>query len=74
MNQEDILKFAQIQGYDDIEYLEQWRGFDVYAPLFDTEETLFIGLPLVILVKDDMIRMSTGEESLERLDEMDEEE
>jgi hypothetical protein len=70
MNQEDILKFAQKQGYDDIEYLEQWRGYDVYAPLFDTEETLFIGLPLVILVKDDMIRMSTGEESLERLDEM----
>lgn len=74
MIQEDILKFAQKQGYDNIEYVGEWRGYQVYAPLFDTEETLFIGLPLVILVKNDMIRMSTPEESLERLDDIDEEE
>jgi hypothetical protein len=74
MSQEDILKFAQKQGYDNIEYVEEWRGYQVYAPIFNSKEMLYIGLPYVILVKDNEIRMSTPDESLERLDDIDEEE
>lgn len=70
MNQEDILKFAQKQGYEQIQYLEKWRDYDVYEPMFNYDGISYIGLPLVILVKNNEIRMSTPEESFERIDDM----
>jgi hypothetical protein len=68
MKHADILEFAKNQGYDDISYIEKWRGYDVYEPLFDYEGVSIVGPPLIILVKGDTIRMSTVEESFEQLD------
>jgi hypothetical protein len=70
MSEENILKFAKKQGYDEISYIGKWRGYDVYEPMFESEEVAFVGLPYVILVKEDEIRMSTPKESLEQLNEM----
>ncbi len=54
----------------EISYIGKWRGYDVYEPMFESEEVAFVGLPYVILVKEDEIRMSTPKESLEQLNEM----
>jgi hypothetical protein len=70
MSEEDILKFAKREGYDEISYIGKWRGYEVYEPMFESEESINIGLPYIILVKEDEIRMSTPEESLEQLNEM----
>ena len=34
MKERDILRFAKENGYDGIEPLGTWRGFDVYEPVF----------------------------------------
>ncbi len=71
MNKKEILKFAKQEGYDDISYIGKWREFEVYEPLFDFEDVSYVGLPFIILVTGDTIRMSTPEESLEHNHEMD---
>lgn len=43
-----------------------WKGYEVYEPVYN--ETVYIGLPLVILAKGDEVRISTDEESREYLD------
>lgn len=43
-----------------------WKGYEVYEPVYN--ETMYIGLPLVILAKGDEVRISTDEESREYLD------
>lgn len=48
-------------------YKGEWNGYEVYDP--DTSKYgYYIGMPLVILVKDKEIRMSTPKEALEFLD------
>lgn len=64
-----IRAFAKKQGYDDVLYLNKWRGYDVYEPIFNNDEVHIIGVPLVILVKDNIIRMSTVEEAFQQLNE-----
>ena len=71
MSEEEILKFAKKQGYDEISYLGKWKEYEVYEPMFDYDDTSFVGLPLIILVKGDEIRMSTPEESLQQIEDMD---
>ena len=71
MSEEEILKFAKKQGYDEISYLGKWKEYEVYEPMFDYDGESFVGLPLIILVKGDEIRMSTPEESLQQIDDMD---
>ena len=34
-----------------------WKGYDVYVPEYD--EMMYIGLPLVLLVKGEEMRIST---------------
>jgi hypothetical protein len=70
MDEKEILKFAKQEGYEDISYIGKWREFEVYEPLFDFEGTSYVGLPFIILVTQDEIRMSTPEESLEQINEM----
>lgn len=70
MKIEKVVEFARKQGYDNVNQLEPWNGFDVYEPIFNSEEVTAVGLPLLILVKDDKIRMSTPEEALQQIDEM----
>jgi len=68
MKIEKVKDFAKQQGYDDVLSIGKWKGFDAYEPVFNGEEPSFIGVPLLILVKGDSIRMSTVEEAFEQLD------
>lgn len=70
MTIEKITAFAKEWGYDDAEYVGQWRGYDTYEPFFHDDEIHHVGPPLCILVRDEKIRMTTPEESFERLDEL----
>ena len=63
-----IRAFAKKQGYDDVLYLNKWRGYDVYE-LFSTLMSSHHRSSLVILVKDNIIRMSTVEEAFQQLNE-----
>lgn len=65
MDDKKVLEFAKKKGYSSVEHLGQWLGYDVYDLIMDDEEVSYIGLPLVALVKDNDIRLSTPEESLE---------
>lgn len=70
MSIEKIVAYAKTQGYIDAKYLHKWRDFDVYEPIYSkSEETAYIGLPLMILVKGDNIRMTTPDEAFKHLDE-----
>ena len=68
MKIEKVKNFAKQQGYDDVLSIGKWKGFDAYEPVFNGEEPSFIGVPLLILVKGDSIRMSTVDEAFEQLD------
>lgn len=72
MNINKIIKFAEEYGYTGAIYLHEWRGYSCYEPTFSDEGTSFVGLPLIIMVKDDEIRMSTPEEAMQHLDESEE--
>lgn len=70
MKKSDVIKFAEEQGYKSVEYIGKWNGFDCYEPILiddDSEEPTLTGLPLLILVKDNEIRMSTPEEAMKQL-------
>jgi len=70
MKIEEIIAFAGKQGYDGVRSLGKWKEYDAYEPTYDhatKEEPAYVGLPLMILVKDDEIRMSTVEEALEQV-------
>lgn len=68
----EITEFAKNHEYDAVKQLEDWHDFKVYEPLFSGNEYAMVGLPLVILVRDDQIRMSTADEALQIIDDMDE--
>lgn len=57
---ENIIKFAQKSIYDTVEYIGMWRGYEVYEPQFNDDETHCIGLPSFILVKNNSIRWTKG--------------
>lgn len=67
MIQEAVLAFANRQGIGQIERAPDWHGYEIYVPVY--KEMRYIGLPYVIMAKGGIIRMSTPEESLERLDD-----
>lgn len=69
MKKAEITAFAKKQGYKDAEYLCDWRGFTCYEPIMNDSDIGFVGLPLLILVKDDKIRMSTPDEAMKQLEE-----
>lgn len=68
MKLEKIIEFAKKHGYSGAEYSTDWKGYEVYEPYFDGEETRYVGLPYIILVKGDKIRLSTPDESFEFID------
>lgn len=67
MKLSEVKKFAIKQGYDDAVPLGKWKGYDTYEPIFTGDEVSIIGVPLLILVKGETIRMSTIEEAFEQL-------
>lgn len=71
MKKAEITAFAKKQGYEDAEYLCDWCGYACYEPIMNNSEIGFVGLPLLILVKDGKIRMSTPDEAMKQLEESD---
>ena len=59
-----VQAFAQSNGYDDVVYLKDWKGYQCYEPVMKGNDVSYIGLPLVILVQGETIRLSTPEEAL----------
>ena len=70
MTLKQVVSFARERGCETAEYQGQWRGYDVYDRVFEGEETVIVGLPYIILVKGDEIRMSTEDEAFQYIDEM----
>lgn len=68
MKLNDVIEFAKKHGYDDAKFLSKWKGYDVYEPIFDGEDDRYVGLPYVILVKGDEIRLSTPKEAFDFID------
>lgn len=69
MKHNKVINFAKEQGYDGALYIGKWRDYDIYEPVFNGDDVSFVGIPLLILVKGDNIRMSTVEEAFEQLKE-----
>jgi len=68
MDRKKVLQFAKTRGYDSIRKRRKtWNGYDVYEPIYRKGVISYIGLPLVILVKENEIRLSTPQESFELL-------
>lgn len=67
MKIEKIKAFAKAQGYDDVSYIGRWKEYEAYEPVYSGDDVSFVGVPLLILVKGDSIRMSTVEEAFEQL-------
>lgn len=44
---------------------KDWNGYEVYEPIHN--KPIFLGPPLVVLVKNNEVRISTPEESFEYL-------
>lgn len=65
MSKNDIKKFAVVNGYKDAVYLKKWRGYKCYEPIMQEDSVSYIGLPLVIMVKGNEIRMSTPNEAMQ---------
>ena len=61
-----VKQFAIKQGYKDIKKLENWNGYEIYEPIMG--EDAIIGIPLVIMVKGNNIRMSSIEEAFRYMD------
>lgn len=69
MNKDKIQKFAQENGYEKINYKGKWKDYEVFDPIYsESKEISYVGYPLMILVKNEEIRLTTPEESLELLD------
>jgi hypothetical protein len=68
MDIEKIREFAKSQGYKNVQYLGKWREYDVYEPLTG-EGVACIGLPFIVLVQGDTIRMSTEKEAFQQIRE-----
>lgn len=63
MDIKKVKAFAKEQGYDDVLPLGKWQGYDIYEPIFNGADVAFVGLPLMVMVKGETIRMSTVEEA-----------
>lgn len=76
MTKKEITAFAKKHGYEGVLPLGKFKEYDAYEPIpkgATEEEPAAVGLPLMVLVKGDEIRMSTIEEAFEQLEGADEE-
>lgn len=62
------MKFAKENGYESVQYLGKYEKYFVYEPIMDVNNTSFIGLPTVILINDEEVRMSNYDETMLLLD------
>lgn len=64
-----VIGYAKEKGYKSIKYIGKWKGYNVYEPII-FKHVMFTGLPLVILVNNEKIRMSNGNEAMDILKEL----
>ena len=64
MNGTAALEFAHDGGFDDVEYMGQWNNYEVYKPIFVSDEFLPYGRPMLILERGDDVVGVTGEQYL----------
>lgn len=77
MTKDKITAYAKKEGYSGAEYEKNWRGYEVWRPTIDGATDLnpaIIGLPYVLLVRGEKIRMSTVDETFAYLDTFPDEE
>ena len=63
---EKVKRYAVEHGYNDVKKIESWKGYDIYEPLL--HDDAIIGIPLLIMVKGNKIRMSTIKEAFDYMD------
>lgn len=68
---EDVKKWAQSLGYDDVAFLKKWKEYDLYAPKSDGK-SVYTGTPIYFLAKNNEIRYATDKETWEIFDSFDE--
>ena len=66
----NIVNFAKKHGYDNAIYIGKWKDYDVYEPVNNEEGLAFTGAPLVILLREGSVRMSTVDEAYEQFEDM----
>lgn len=69
MNMTAIIDYAKKQGYETAEFLRDWRGYKVFSAIYNSKENCCVGLPYIILVKGEEIRLSTPDECFDFLNE-----
>ena len=73
MDKSEIVKFARKNGYYSVVKDGEWKGYEVYTPQYEDDKQRYTGLPLKILVRGKIIRMTTGVEAMNILKEFTEE-
>ena len=71
MERSKVLKFANDLGYGNIGEEDHWNGYEVYQLIYNKpgdENVYHIGLPHIVMIKGDKIRISTDTECFEYLD------
>ena len=73
MIRKEILDFAEKEGIRvKLKRDLDWHGYEIYVSIYKFGTV--VGYPYVIMVKNNIIRMSTARESLERLRDLPDEE
>ncbi|MBR5556082.1 hypothetical protein IKU74_08730 [bacterium] len=62
MIRNEIIKFAQENGFDSAELLGEYNGYTVYDPVFNDNKYRCIGLPHYILEHENKLEMIYKEE------------
>ena len=70
MKEKEILEFANKQGliHNYAEYLGKWKDYDVYELAISKVIYNYVGIPQYALMKENKIRISEPEETMEILD------
>ena len=55
MDLKQVISFVQRNGYETVEKLNNWNGYECYEPIMDSKKETELGPPLLILVKGDKI-------------------
>nr|DAV46007.1 MAG TPA: hypothetical protein [Caudoviricetes sp.]DAX27924.1 MAG TPA: hypothetical protein [Caudoviricetes sp.] len=68
---DSVKQFAKKHwGTDEVLYEKQWRGYDVFSPVFP--DGAILGTPQLIFLQDRRPRAATVDEAFEYLDEYEE--
>lgn len=73
VSEKEILDFAKSRGYETIYKSAAWRGYTIYEFGFEDNQVRYIGLPYFGIIDNGNIRLSTAEETMEWLSDLEEE-